>query len=52
MVRWLPWTKKLSCGTRFATVPFAATALVCVAAALLIYQTMTADMVPFIYFQF
>lgn len=52
VVHWLPETWKQWYRVRFASLPLWAMALVCAAAVVLIYQTVTAEAVPFIYFQF
>ncbi|MBK9175458.1 MAG: MBOAT family protein [Flavobacteriales bacterium] len=52
VVHWLPETFKQRYREGFAALPLWAMALACVAVVALIYQTVTADMVPFIYFQF
>lgn len=51
-VHWLPSTFKERYRAAFARLPLVAMALVCVATIFVIYQTVTAEMVPFIYFQF
>ena len=52
VIHWLPESLKQRYRERFAALPLWAMALTCAAAVVLIYQTVTADMVPFIYFQF
>jgi D-alanyl-lipoteichoic acid acyltransferase DltB (MBOAT superfamily) len=52
LVHWLPATFKERYRTAFATLPLWAMAMVCIVVVTAIYQTITADMVPFIYFQF
>jgi len=52
VVHWLPSGFKQRYRDGFANLPLWAMALVCVAVVFVIYQTVTADMVPFIYFQF
>ena len=51
-VHWLPESLKQRYREGFAALPLWAMALACVAAVALVYQTVTAEMVPFIYFQF
>jgi D-alanyl-lipoteichoic acid acyltransferase DltB (MBOAT superfamily) len=51
-VHWLPESLKQRYREGFAALPLWAMALACVAAVTLVYQTVTAEMVPFIYFQF
>ncbi|HQW40564.1 MAG TPA: MBOAT family O-acyltransferase [Flavobacteriales bacterium] len=52
IIHWLPETFKQRYRTAFAGLPLWAMAGVCVVIVATIYQTMTAEMVPFIYFQF
>ena len=52
IVHWLPEQWKEAYRQRFASLPLWAMALVCIAAVVLVYQSMSAEMVPFIYFQF
>jgi D-alanyl-lipoteichoic acid acyltransferase DltB (MBOAT superfamily) len=52
IVHWLPGTTKQWYRQRFIALPLWAMALVCAAVVFAVYQSMTADMVPFIYFQF
>jgi len=52
VVHWLPETFKQRYREGFAALPLWAMAIACVAVMALIYQTVTAEMVPFIYFQF
>lgn len=52
VVHWLPETFKQWYRERFIALPVWAMALVAAATAFVLYQTMTAEMVPFIYFQF
>lgn len=52
IIHWLPERTKQWYRTSFAALPLWAMALACVAVVLAIYQTVTAEMVPFIYFQF
>lgn len=52
IIHWLPETFKQRYRTGFAGLPLWAMVLVCIAVVFVIYQTMTAEMVPFIYFQF
>jgi alginate O-acetyltransferase complex protein AlgI len=52
VVHWLPETLKQRYREGFAALPLWAMALACAGAVVLIYQTVTAEMVPFIYFQF
>lgn len=52
VVHWLPESLKQRYREGFAALPLWAMAIACVAVVALIYQTVTADMVPFIYFQF
>lgn len=52
IIHWLPESVKQQYRTGFAALPLWAMALACIAVILTIYQTMTAEMVPFIYFQF
>lgn len=52
VIHWLPERTKQWYRERFATLPLWAMAVVCVLVVLAIHQTVTADMVPFIYFQF
>ncbi len=52
IIHWLPESFKQRYRTRFAALPLWAMALVSIGVVLAIYQTMTAEMVPFIYFQF
>ncbi len=51
-VHWLPAQWKQQVETRFIALPDFAKAVVFVLAALSIYQASTADVQPFIYFQF
>ena len=52
VVHWLPAPFKESYRQRFAALPLWAMALISVGVVFGIYQTLTAEMVPFIYFQF
>ena len=52
IIHWLPTRTKEWYRTRFAALPMWGMALVCVLVVSIIYQTVTADAVPFIYFQF
>lgn len=52
VVHWLPAHVKQRYRERFAALPIWALVLACVGVVLVIHQTATADMVPFIYFQF
>ncbi|MCB0764647.1 MAG: MBOAT family O-acyltransferase [Flavobacteriales bacterium] len=52
VIHWLPATLKERYRQAFADLPIWAMALACVAVVFLVYQTITAEMVPFIYFQF
>ena len=52
IIHWLPETFKQRYRSGFAALPLWAMALTCIVVVLAIYQTMTAEMVPFIYFQF
>jgi D-alanyl-lipoteichoic acid acyltransferase DltB (MBOAT superfamily) len=52
VVHWLPESLKQRYREGFAALPLWAMALACAAVVVLIYQTVTAEMVPFIYFQF
>ncbi|MBK6342654.1 MAG: MBOAT family protein [Flavobacteriales bacterium] len=52
VVHWLPESIKQRYREGFASLPLWAMALACAATVALIYQTVTAEMVPFIYFQF
>ncbi len=52
VVHWLPTTTKEWYRSKFAALPLWAMALVSVAVVFVVYQTVTAGMVPFIYFQF
>jgi D-alanyl-lipoteichoic acid acyltransferase DltB (MBOAT superfamily) len=52
VVHWLPESFKQRYRERFAALPLWAMALASAGAVVLLYQTVTADMVPFIYFQF
>lgn len=51
-VHWIPETLKARYRAAFAALPLWAMGLASAAVVLLIYQTITAQMVPFIYFQF
>ncbi|MFZ1331341.1 MAG: MBOAT family O-acyltransferase [Flavobacteriales bacterium] len=51
-VHWLPATWKERYRMEFARLPLLVMALICVGTVFVIYQTVTAEMVPFIYFQF
>jgi len=52
VIHWLPERTKQWYRERFIALPLWAMALVCAAVVLVVYQTVTAEMVPFIYFQF
>jgi len=52
IIHWLPSTFKENYRTRFAGLPIWATTLVCFAAIFFMYQVMSSDSQPFIYFQF
>jgi alginate O-acetyltransferase complex protein AlgI len=52
VVHWLPERMKQGYRARFAALPLWAMALACIAVVLVVYQTVTAEAVPFIYFQF
>jgi D-alanyl-lipoteichoic acid acyltransferase DltB (MBOAT superfamily) len=52
IIHWLPERTKQWYRERFAALPLWAMALVCVLVVFAVYQTVTAEMVPFIYFQF
>jgi len=52
VIHWLPERTKEWYRATFIGLPLWAMALVCVAVVFAIYQTVTAEMVPFIYFQF
>jgi hypothetical protein len=52
IIHWLPERWKERYRNWFAGLPLWAMGLFCVLAVVLIHQTVTADMVPFIYFQF
>jgi D-alanyl-lipoteichoic acid acyltransferase DltB (MBOAT superfamily) len=52
VIHWLPETFKQAYRQRFAALPLWAMGLACIIVVTVIYQTVTADMVPFIYFQF
>lgn len=52
IIHWLPTSTKQWYRERFIALPLWAMALVCTVVVLAIYQTVTAEMVPFIYFQF
>ena len=51
-VHWLPAAWKERYRMEFARLPLLAMALICVGTIFMLYQTVTAEMVPFIYFQF
>jgi alginate O-acetyltransferase complex protein AlgI len=51
-IHWLPASFKERYRQWFAQLPLPVIGLVCVLVVLVIYQTVTADVVPFIYFQF
>jgi hypothetical protein len=52
IVHWLPASWKENYRTRFALLPIPALALICIGVIFFAYQVMSADMHPFIYFQF
>jgi hypothetical protein len=52
IVHWLPSSFKENYRARFAMLPIPALALVCIGVIFFAYQVMSADMHPFIYFQF
>ncbi|HRO99699.1 MAG TPA: MBOAT family O-acyltransferase [Flavobacteriales bacterium] len=52
VVHWLPERVKTAYRTRFSQLPLWAMGVACVVVVLLVYQAVTAEMVPFIYFQF
>lgn len=52
VVHWLPERMKQGYRARFAALPLWAMALACIAVVFVVYQTVTAEAVPFIYFQF
>jgi uncharacterized membrane protein YhdT len=52
IIHWLPERFKQSYRERFAALPLWAMGLACVLVVVVVYQTVTAEMVPFIYFQF
>ncbi len=52
IIHWLPAGFKENYRRRFAALPIPVIGLICIAVVLAIYQTMTAELVPFIYFQF
>lgn len=51
-VHWLPAAWKERYRMEFARLPLLTMALICVVTIFMLYQTVTAEMVPFIYFQF
>ncbi len=52
IIHWLPERTKHWYRERFIALPLWAMVLVCAVVVLVVYQTVTAEMVPFIYFQF
>ncbi len=52
IVHWLPSSFKESYRARFSMLPIPALALICIGVIFFAYQVMSADMHPFIYFQF
>jgi alginate O-acetyltransferase complex protein AlgI len=52
LIHWLPETWKESYRGRFASLPYPLMALVCFMGIFIMYQFITADLHPFIYFQF
>ena len=52
VIHWLPAAFKERYRRWFAHLPLPVIAMVCVLVVIIIYQTVTADVVPFIYFQF
>ncbi|HEY0977514.1 MAG TPA: MBOAT family O-acyltransferase [Flavobacteriales bacterium] len=52
IIHWLPATWKQRYRERFVSLPLPAMAVVCVLVVALIHQTLSAEMQPFIYFQF
>lgn len=52
VVHWLPERMKQGYRARFAALPLWAMVLACIAVVFVVYQTVTAEAVPFIYFQF
>ncbi len=52
LIHWLPASWKEWYRTRFAALPIPVMMLVCVAVVFVLYQALTAEMQPFIYFQF
>src|SRR5690606_12897459 len=52
VIHWLPASFKERYRQWFAALPLPVIGLIAIAVVFVIYQTVTADMVPFIYFQF
>ena len=52
IIHWLPENCKRRYRLAFATLPLPIMCLVCILAVLIIYQFVSAEMQPFIYFQF
>ena len=52
IIHWLPETIKQRYRTGFAELPLWGMGLITIGVVFVLYQTMTAEMVPFIYFQF
>ncbi|MBX2980125.1 MAG: MBOAT family protein [Flavobacteriales bacterium] len=52
VIHWLPTSTKQWYRERFIALPLWAMALVCVVVVVALFQTVTAELVPFIYFQF
>lgn len=52
VVHWLPERMKQEYRARFAALPLWGMALACIVVVFVVYQTVTAEAVPFIYFQF
>jgi hypothetical protein len=52
IIHWLPERTKEWYRSTFAALPLWAMVLACAAVVVAVYQTVTAEMVPFIYFQF
>jgi alginate O-acetyltransferase complex protein AlgI len=52
LIHWLPEAWKENYRNRFASLPYPALGLVCLLAIVVMYQFITADLHPFIYFQF
>ena len=52
IIHWLPQSWKESYRSRFASLPYAAIGAICLLVIIVLYQFSTADLQPFIYFQF